>query len=93
MATKTEVAGFLGVSVRTVDRLRETGELETVLVGRRSVRITVSSVAHYLERQANAPAAALAAAESETDPFAIPLLEELRAAKTSGRRAEVEVAA
>ena len=92
VATKTEVAAFLGVSVRTVDRLRENGELQTVLVGSRSVRITVSSVARYLERQVGG-AAAPPEAEPETDPFAIPLLEELRTAKLSGQRAEVEAAA
>lgn len=46
-----EVARRLGVSIRTVGRLRDAGDLETVLVGCMP-RITVRSYRAYITRQA-----------------------------------------
>lgn len=53
LASKWEVASYLGVSWRTVDRLRKRGELDTVFV-ETLPRITKESVAAYVERQREA---------------------------------------
>jgi excisionase family DNA binding protein len=53
LASKWEVASYLGVSWRTVDRLRKRGELKTIHVESRP-KITKESVVAYVERQRNA---------------------------------------
>ena len=47
--TKIQAASYLQISVRTVDRLRERGELESNNVGN-LVRITRSALQEYLTR-------------------------------------------
>jgi excisionase family DNA binding protein len=47
---KTAVAERLGISVRTVDRLRKTGQLRAIKVGN-SVRFTEGSLENYLNGQ------------------------------------------
>jgi excisionase family DNA binding protein len=51
LLTRREVAEALGVSVQTVARLIERGDLETVRVGVRFVRIPIESVEQYLQAQ------------------------------------------
>lgn len=51
LLTRGEVADVLGVSVQTVARIIERGQLETVRVGERFVRIPVESLEHYLQAQ------------------------------------------
>jgi hypothetical protein len=81
LVDKAGAAALLGgVSQRTIDRLREAGELETQPLGPRLVRITVRSIEAYLSRQRGEDPAAAVEAEP-VNPFAIPLLDELRAAR------------
>lgn len=49
LLTRGEVAEVLGVSVQTVGRIIERGELETKRVGKRFVRIPVESLEQYLQ--------------------------------------------
>jgi excisionase family DNA binding protein len=51
--SRREAALYLGVSARTIDRLREEGEIEDFLV-RGSVRIPKDSLDAYKERQREA---------------------------------------
>ena len=51
LLSRGEVAEVLGVSVQTVARMIERGELETVQVGERFVRIPAESLEHYLQAQ------------------------------------------
>jgi excisionase family DNA binding protein len=51
LLTRREVAEVLGVSVQTVARLIERGELETMRVGERFVRIPAESLEQYLQAQ------------------------------------------
>jgi excisionase family DNA binding protein len=51
LLTRREVAEALGVSVQTVARLIGRGELETVRVGERFVRIPAESLEQYLQAQ------------------------------------------
>jgi excisionase family DNA binding protein len=46
--TKTQVADQLGVSIKTVSRLIESGQLPFVRIGR-SVRIEMQAVHHFVE--------------------------------------------
>jgi hypothetical protein len=87
LADKLLAAELLGnVSIRTVDRLRAVGEIESVLVGERSVRITVASIERYLSRQLpTSPLDSGTAEIEEADPYAIPLLLELKAAAVERR--------
>jgi hypothetical protein len=87
---KGEALGYLGASVRTVDRLRQQGKLEAVLVGA-SVRITARSLESLVIRQLG-PGAAPETSVASEDPFAIPLLEELKA-QAAERRASCQHAA
>jgi excisionase family DNA binding protein len=48
LLTRREVAEVLGVSVQTVARMLGRGELETVRVGERFVRIPAESLEAYL---------------------------------------------
>jgi hypothetical protein len=93
---KAEAAVLLGgVSLRTVDRLRAAGEIDTRPVGMRGVRITVQSIGAYLERQSAAYAERLGlVGEAEDEnPFAIPMLEELKQEAALRRTAKLKVAA
>jgi excisionase family DNA binding protein len=49
LLTRREVAEALGVSVQTVARLIRRGELETVRVGERFIRIPAESLERYLQ--------------------------------------------
>ena len=51
LLTRGEVAEVLGVSVQTVGRIIERGELETRRVGKRFVRIPAESLEQYLQAQ------------------------------------------
>jgi excisionase family DNA binding protein len=51
LLTRGEVADVLGVSVQTVGRIIARGELETVRVGERFVRIAAKSLERYLQAQ------------------------------------------
>ena len=51
LLSRDEVAGVLGVSPATVGRLVRAGELESVKVGPRLVRIKAESLKAYLSRQ------------------------------------------
>ena len=86
LVDKAGAAALLGgVSLRTIDRLREAGELETQPIGR-LVRITVRSIVAYLASQRGEDPAAAVEAEP-VNPFAIPLLDELRAARRLAKAA------
>jgi len=50
LLTQNEVASLLSVSVYTVKRLRQSGQLPTTLVGR-SVRVPDNAVREYIERE------------------------------------------
>lgn len=52
LLSRREVAEHLGVDIRTVDAIIKRGELRTVLVGQRHVRIHAESLTVYLERKA-----------------------------------------
>jgi excisionase family DNA binding protein len=51
--SRHEAALYLGVSLRTLDRLREDGEIESFLV-RGCVRVVVAAIDAYKERQREA---------------------------------------
>ncbi len=51
LLSRAEVAEVLGVSVQTVARMIGRGELETVQVGERFVRIPAESLERYLQAQ------------------------------------------
>ncbi len=51
LLTRAEVAEVLGVSIQTVARLLRRGELKTVRVGERFVRIPAESLEAYLAAQ------------------------------------------
>lgn len=51
-ATVAEAAEYLGVSPQTVRAWCKGGELRSVKLGHRTVRIAISSVEQYLERKA-----------------------------------------
>ena len=48
--TKQDVADLLSISIRSLERLINHGEIETLRMGPRAVRIRASSVEAYLER-------------------------------------------
>ena len=78
--SRATTACVLGLSTRTVERLRAEGELETYLAGKRGVRITERSIVAYQERQLALYSGCRVGneAESEVDPYAIPLLDQLK---------------
>jgi hypothetical protein len=49
--TRQEAADELRLSTKTIDRLRDSGELESFLLGTRSLRIVAASLAAYESRQ------------------------------------------
>jgi excisionase family DNA binding protein len=51
LLTRREVAKALGVSVQTVGRIIERGELETVRVGKRFIRIPAETLQAYLDAE------------------------------------------
>jgi len=59
--TDADVASLLRVSKRTVYRLRKSGQLRAVRIGR-AVRVPADSLAHFLERIAK-PGPSIEAAE------------------------------
>lgn len=48
--TRQETAKYLNVSIRTVDRLIKTGELEVNRIGLRNVRISEHAIKEYLNQ-------------------------------------------
>jgi len=51
LRSKSHVKQRLGVSMATVDRLIKRGELPTVRVSERAVRISESAIRDYVERR------------------------------------------
>lgn len=48
--TKQEVAEILSISIRSLERLINNGEIEMIKMGPRAVRIRASAVEDYLDR-------------------------------------------
>jgi hypothetical protein len=82
LINRKRAAVKLGLSIRTVDRLRAEDALESRKTSQRRVMITVGSVAELL-RRLNGAEPARDRHEAAADPFAIPALEELRARKAA----------
>jgi excisionase family DNA binding protein len=66
--TDADVASMLRVSKRTVYRLRKSGALQAVRIGR-AVRVPADSLAHFLERLAT-PSSSIEAAEARHEQTA-----------------------
>ena len=89
LVDKATAAALLGgVSIRTIDRLRLAGELETQPVAQRLVRIDVKSIEDYLARRRGLDPAGR---KEPVDPFAIPAIDQLRA-EAKARRQQKAVA-
>jgi excisionase family DNA binding protein len=86
--SRKDAARRLGCSTRTIDRLREEGELEEFTVGSRVV-IEIASILAYEQRQ-RARRKPATPAEDFQARFPIRALEEIRAAKAARRAAERE---
>jgi excisionase family DNA binding protein len=52
LLSREAVAKHLGCGRRSVDKIIERGELRTILVGQRMIRIPAESLTVYLERRA-----------------------------------------
>lgn len=78
LLTKKAAAEALGVSIRTIDRLRAAGEVQAVLAGSQ-VRLIEESVAAYIARQI--PPSSKAEAEAKFTPQLIARRRAERAAR------------
>lgn len=88
LLTKADAAKILAVSVRTLDRMRVSGEIETVFV-RSSVRIPAAAVERYIVGQLGSAAEV----EAPADPFAIPLLDDLKSEAVERKAKKLKAAA
>lgn len=86
--TREQSAGYLGVSLKTVDRLRDAGELDWFYVGA-SVKVELESIEAFKERQREArrnrqrSRSDLEESKREGLELVIPALEEARARKAA----------
>jgi hypothetical protein len=86
--TREQSAGYLGVSLKTVDRLRDAGELDWFYVGA-SVKVELESIEAFKERQRQArrnrqrSRRDLEESKREGLELVIPALEEARARKAA----------
>lgn len=86
--SRKDAARRLGCSTRTIDRLREDGELEESTVRSRVV-IEIASILAYEQRQ-RAKRKPATPAEDFRARFPVRALEEIRAAKAANRAAALE---